>query len=298
MSIEPFRLAIAQSVLDDLHARLVGARWPADLDGPGWEDGTSSAWLRELVDWWRSGFDWPVQEAAINRFGHFLAHVDGLRLHFVHERGRGSSPLPLILTHGWPSTFYELLPLVSLLTDPARHGGDADDVFDVVIPSLPGFAFSEPLPGRGSSKRIPELWTRLMREVLGYERFGAHGGDIGAMVTNRLAYEFPEDLLGIHVALVAEPHVGPGAAALSDAERAMLTARTRGQETGGAYAHIQRTRPQTLAYALTDSPVGLAAWILDKWWEWSDCGGDLERCFTKDQLLTTVMLYWVIRPLR
>jgi pimeloyl-ACP methyl ester carboxylesterase len=210
--------------------------------------------LRELVHWWQNGFDWRAQEVAINRFAHFQTRLDGVRLHFVHERGRGPSPVPLILTHGWPSTFYELLPLVPPLTDPARYGGNADDAFDVVIPSLPGFGFSEPLPGRGSSRRIPELWTRLMREVLGYERFGAHGGDIGAMVTNRLAYEFPQHVLGIHVALVAEPCVGPGAPALSDAERAMLTARAVGEETGGAYAHIQRTRPQTLAYALNDSP--------------------------------------------
>jgi pimeloyl-ACP methyl ester carboxylesterase len=161
----------------------------------------------------------------------------------VHERGRGPAPLPVILTHGWPSTFYELLSLIPLLTDPERHGGDLADAFDVVIPSLPGYAFSEPLRDPGGSRHIPRLWVRLMRDILGYDRFGAHGGDIGAMVTNRLAYEFPEHVLGIHVALVAEPQAGSRDAPLTDAERAMLAERARGQEHGGAYAHVQRTRP-------------------------------------------------------
>jgi pimeloyl-ACP methyl ester carboxylesterase len=249
------------------------------------------------VAWWRTSYDWRAQETAINRFAHFRASVDGVRLHFVHERGHGPAPLPLVLTHGWPSTFYELLPLVGPLTDPGGHGGDPADAFDVVIPSLPGYAFSEPIPDRGSFRRIAELWTKLMREVLGYDRFAAHGGDIGAMVTNRLGYEVPQHLVGIHVALVAEPYVGPGAAPLTQAERAMLAERAAGQEAGGAYAHIHRSRPQTLAFALEDSPVGLAAWILDRWWAWSDCAGDLERRFTKDQLLTTVMLYWVTRTI-
>jgi pimeloyl-ACP methyl ester carboxylesterase len=219
--------------------------------------------------------------------------VDGVGLHFVHERGKGPAPLPLVLTHGWPSTFYELLPLVPLLTDPASHGGDPTDAFDVVIPSLPGYGFSDPLSGRGSANRVPELWAELMTEVLGYTRFGAHGGDIGAMVANRLALEHPERLVGIHVTRPADPYVGPGAVPLTEAEQALLPARARWHEDEGGYVHIQRTRPQTLAYGLADSPVGLAAWIVEKWRAWSDCGGEVEHRFTKDQLLTTVMLYWV-----
>jgi pimeloyl-ACP methyl ester carboxylesterase len=297
MGPEPFTLHVGHAALGDLRERLSRARWPGVLDGTGWEDGTSSAWMRDLVDWWCDGFDWRAQEAEINRFAHFHAKVGDPRLHFIHERGHGPSPLPLVLTHGWPSTFCELLPLIPLLTQPERHGARADDAFDVVIPSLPGFGFSESLAGRGCSRRIPELWTRLMREVLGYDRFGAHGGDIGAMVTNRLGYEFPQHVVGIHVALVAEPHIGHGAAPLTRAERAMLSERAVGQEAGGAYAHVQRTRPQTLAFALNDSPVGLAAWILDKWRDWSDCDGELERRFSKDQLLTTVMLYWVTQTI-
>jgi pimeloyl-ACP methyl ester carboxylesterase len=283
--------------MDDLRQRLARTRWPKDLDGPGWNDGTGSAFLRELVGRWQTGFDWRAQEAAINRLSQFRATVDGVGLHFVHVRGRGPAPLPLVLTHGWPSTFYELLLLVPLLTDPVGHGGDPTDAFDVVIPSLPGYGFSDPLPRRGSAARIPRLWARLMTEVLGYPRFAAHGGDIGAYVTNRLGYEFPEQVAGIHVTMVAEADLGPGAAPPSDAERAFQRERVTGQEAGGGYAHIQRTRPQTVAYGLADSPVGLAAWILDKWREWSDCDGDPERRFTKDQLLTTVTLYWATQTI-
>jgi pimeloyl-ACP methyl ester carboxylesterase len=293
VSVEPFRVVVPQVTLDDLAERLARTRWPGELDGAGWEDGTSPAFLRELVGWWQTSFDWRAQEAAINRFPQFRASVDGVRLHFVHVQGKGPAPLPLVLTHGWPSTFYELLPLVPLLTDPANHGGDAADAFDVVIPSLPGYGFSDPLPGRGSAKRVPGLWLQLMTDVLGYERFGAHGGDIGAMVANRLALEHPERLVGIHLTRPADPYVGPGAAPLTEAEQALLPARARWHETEGGYVHLQRTRPQTLAYGLADSPVGLAAWILEKWRAWSDCDGDPERRFTKDQLLTTVMLYWV-----
>jgi pimeloyl-ACP methyl ester carboxylesterase len=293
VGVERFTVAVPQATLEDLAERLARTRWPGELGGPGWGDGTSPAYLRELVGWWQSGFDWRAQEAALNRFAHYRATVDGVGLHFVHERGTGPAPLPLVLTHGWPSSFYELLPLVPLLTDPASHGGDAADAFDVVVPSLPGYGFSDPLQGRGSANRVPGLWATLMTEVLGYERFGAHGGDIGAMVANRLALEHPERLIGIHVTRTAEPYVGPGAAPLTPAEQALLAARARWHEAEGGYAHLQRTRPQTLAYGLADSPVGLAAWILEKWWAWSDCDGDVERRFTKDQLLTTVMLYWV-----
>jgi pimeloyl-ACP methyl ester carboxylesterase len=291
--VEPFSIAVPQATLDDLAERLARTRWPDAADGPGWEDGTSPAFLRALVGWWQTGYDWRAQEAALNRFTHFKATVDGIGLHFVYERGRGPAPLPLVLTHGWPSTFYELLPLVPLLTDPASHGGDAADAFDVVIPSLPGYGFSDPLQGRGSANRVPELWATLMVDALGYPRFGAHGGDIGAMVANRLALEHPERLVGIHVTRAAEPYVGPGAAPLTEAEQALLEARARWHEHEGGYAHLQRTRPQTLAFGLADSPVGLAAWIVEKWRAWSDCDGQVTRRFSNDQLLTTVMLYWV-----
>jgi pimeloyl-ACP methyl ester carboxylesterase len=297
MPMRPFTVHVPDATLADLRERLGRTRWLDELDGTGWEDGTSPAFMRELLEWWRTGFDWRAQEAAINRYPHFRATVDGVALHFLHLRGRGPAPLPLLLSHGWPSSFLELLPLVPLLTDPSTHGGDADDAFDLVIPSLPGYGFSDPLPGRGASALIPGLWVRLMTEVLGYPQFAAHGGDIGAYVTNRLGVEAPERVLGIHVTMAAEPYVGEGAAPLSDAERAFLRERVAAKEAGGGYNHIQRTRPQTLAYGLADSPAGLAAWILDKWWAWSDCGGDLERRFTKDELLTTVTLYWATQTI-
>src|SRR5215211_6085570 len=222
--------------------------WPGpagrgELDGSGWEHGTSLAFMRELVEWWRTRFDWRAQEAAINRFPQFRVTLDGIGLHVVRVRGKGPAPLPLILTHGWPSTFYELLPLVPLLTDPARHGGDPAEAFDVVIPSLPGYGFSDPLRGTGSTNRVPGMWAKLMTEVLGYARFGAHGGDIGAMVANRLALEHPERLVGIHVTRAADPYVGPGAPPLTEAEQAPVEARAHWHEVEGGYVHLQRTRP-------------------------------------------------------
>jgi pimeloyl-ACP methyl ester carboxylesterase len=291
MDIRPFEVQVTEEVLDDLRARLARTRFPDEVAGAGWDYGTNLAYLRELVGYWERSFDWREQEERLNRFAHFRAEVDGFRLHFIHERGKGDDPMPLILTHGWPSTFFEFSKIIPLLTDPESHGGDAADAFDVVVPSLPGYGFSDPLPP-GEAERIPEMWAHLMADVLGYERFAAHGGDIGGMVTNRLGVEFSERLVGIHVTFVAEPYVGPGAPEPSEQERAFLEERARGQEFGGAYAHLQRTRPRTPSYALNDSPSGLAAWIVEKWREWSDCGGDIERRFTKDELLTTVTLYW------
>ena len=291
MDIRPFEVRVTEEVLDDLRECLARTRWPAEAAHAGWDYGTNLAYMRELVEYWESSFDWREQEQRLNRFAHFRAELDGFELHFIHERGKGDDPMPLVLTHGWPSTFFEFSKIVPLLTDPESHGGDAADAFDVVVPSLPGYGFSDPLPP-GEAGRIPEMWARLMADVLGYERFAAHGGDIGGMVTNRLGVEFPELLVGIHVTFVAEPYVGPGAPEPSEQERAFLEERARGQEFGGAYAHLQRTRPRTPSYALNDSPAGLAAWIVEKWREWSDCGGDIEWRFTKDELLTTVTLYW------
>jgi pimeloyl-ACP methyl ester carboxylesterase len=289
---EPFTVEVPDAVLRDLDGRLSRTRWPDVFAGRGWADGTDVDYLTELVSRWRGDFDWRAQERRINAFPHYRADLDGQRLHFVHVRGRGPEPMPLVLTHGWPSSFLEYLPIVPLLTDPAANGADPADSFDLVIPSLPGYAFSAALP-RGASSRIPALWVQLMTEVLGYERFGAYGGDIGGMVTNRLALEFPERLLGIMTSYVAEPYFGPGSAAPTAAEREILERRRSEALSGGnAYWHVQSTRPQTLAVGLTDSPAGLAAWLIDKWREWVDCEGDLERRFSKDELLALLTLYW------
>jgi pimeloyl-ACP methyl ester carboxylesterase len=288
--VQPFRIAIPKRTLADLDRRLARTRWPAGhLQGVEWRDGPEPGYLRMLAAYWRREFDWRAQERALNRFDQIRVDLDGLAVHAIHQRGLGPRPLPLVLTHGWPSTFAEFRHVVGPLSDPAAFGGDAADAFDVIVPSLPGFAFSEPLPA-GAWVTVPALWAQLMRR-LGYERFAAHGGDIGAFVTNRLAVEFADRLIGIHVHHPVEPHVA-GDVRLSGEEQAFLAARPRGRETGGAYAHVHRTRPLTLAYGLADSPVGLAAWITDKWWEWTDHDGSLDTAVGRDDLLTALTLYW------
>jgi pimeloyl-ACP methyl ester carboxylesterase len=284
----PFTVDVPRRVLAELAERLAATRWPPGGARPGWAGGVDQEYLRALVERWRGEFDWPARQRDLNRHPQFVVEIDGRIVHFLHVRGRGETPFPLLLTHGWPSTCWEFLPLIPRLVDPERHGGRADDAFDLVIPSLPGFSFSDPAPHAAS---IPSTWHRLMTEVLGYPRYGAHGGDIGAMVTNRLAIEHPDAVAGIHVTMPAEPAIDP--ATLTTEERTHLAMRLVGQETGGAYAHVQRTRPDTVAIALNDSPAGLAAWIIDKWRDWSDCVGDLATRFTMDELLTTVTLYWV-----
>jgi pimeloyl-ACP methyl ester carboxylesterase len=264
MDIMPFEVQVTEEVLDDLRERLARTRWPDEVAGAGWTYGTNLAYIRELIGYWEGSFDWRGQEERINRFSHFRAEVDGFGVHFIHERGKGDNPMPLVLTHGWPSTFFEFSKIILLLTDPEAFRGDPTDSFDVVVPSLPGYGFSDRPTEEGFSWRIPELWVELM-ERLGYERFGAHSGDIGGMVTNLLGLKHPERLIGIHTTFPAEPYVGPEAPELTDRDRTFVKERPRGPEVEGAYAHVQRTRPQTLSYGLDDSPVGLAAWILEKW---------------------------------
>lgn len=292
MPAEPFEVRIASEILTDLKDRLGHTRWPEALPGDGWSTGADWHFMRRLAEFWRDGFDWRAQEERLNALPHFRARVDGFGIHYLHVRGRGPRPLPLVLTHGWPSSFVEMLKIVPFLTDPGAHGGDPRDAFDVVVPSLPGFGFSDRPQAGVTSTRIASLWARLMTEVLGYERFAAHGGDIGAGVTSRLGLGFPEHVLGIHVTAVVEPDLGPGSRALSPAECEYRSRVARWEEDEGAYGHLQRTRPLTLAYGLQDSPVGLAAWIIEKWRAWSDCGGDVERRFGFDELLTNVTLYW------
>jgi pimeloyl-ACP methyl ester carboxylesterase len=293
-TIESFRIAVAEPVLADLRQRLERTRWPDEVEGAGWDYGANLGYLRELVEYWRTSFDWRAQERRLNGLPQFRARVDGLGLHFVHERGKGPRPLPLILSHGWPSTFVQMERLIPLLADPAAHGADPEDAFDVVVPSLPGCGFSDRPTRRGMTKtRIASLWAKLMTETLGYQRFGAHGGDIGAGVTAWLAFDHPGRVVGIHVADVVRPWLGPGSAPLTPAEQAFVDEERRWMEAEGAYDHIQATKPQTLAYGLTDSPAGLAAWIVEKFRSWSDCGGDVERRFTKDELLTNLTIYWV-----
>lgn len=294
MSAQPqlFRIATPQAALDDLHARLARTRLPDTTRGAAWHLGTDLDYMRELLAYWQHGFNWREQETKLNRFDHFRVTLDGFGVHFVYVRGRGPHPLPLLLTHGWPGSFFDMYGLIPLLTDPGAHGGNPADAFDVVIPSLPGYGYSDRPLEAGFASRIPGLWVKLM-ETLGYGRFAAHGVDIGSSVCNLLGVHYPDNVLGIHVTYPAEPYLGPGAPPLSDDERRFLAGRAPGQEAEGAYTHMQRTKPLTLSYGLNDSPVGLAAWLVEKYRAWSDCGGDIERRFSKDEVLTTVMIYWL-----
>ncbi len=292
MEIQPFKVQIAQAVLDDLEERLRRIRWPDEVIDAQWDYGTNETYLKELVDYWLNRFDWRTQERAINSFAHYRALVGESGIHFIYERGKGPNPLPLIIMHGWPSSFFEMLKIIPLLTDPANHGGDAADSFDVVVPSLPGYGFSD-RPSKRGPRNAHERWVQLMTG-LGYERFAALGGDVGAGVTSDLARRYSDRLLGIYLTSdVQWPNPRPEAADLSEEERDYLARIERWEQEEGGYSHIQGTRPQTLAYGLNDSPVGLAAWIVEKFRAWSDCGGDVERRFTKDELLTQVMIYWV-----
>jgi len=293
MSPKPFSVQVPAEVLEDLRSRLARTRWLDPLPYPGWTAGADPGYLNDLVAYWADSFDWRAQEHYLNSFAQFTANIDGQRVHFVHQRGRGRDPFPLLLTHGWPSTFAELLKLAPLLTDPAAHGGDERDSFDVVIPSLPGFAFSAPpaAPGTATAGAWADLWARLMTETLGYRRFGAQGQDIGAAVSIALAARHPGVVAGIHLPGVMT--FPPAGQPVSAEGQAFLDRQQRWRVAEGGYAHLQATRPQTLAAGLADSPAGLAAWITEKFRAWSDCDGEVERRFSKDELLTTSTLYWV-----
>lgn len=296
MVSRPFKIEVAPRDLADLRRRLTNTRFPEATPGHRWAAGVDPAYLRDVVDYWARDFDWPVQEQALNNLPQFQADIDGVAIHFVHVRGRahgGASPLPLVLTHGWPSGFTEFRALIPLLTNPGAHGADPGDVFDVVLPSLPGHLFSKLPKGPVTRPLVADLWVRLMSDVLGYERFGAYGGDIGAGVTDWLAIRHPERTIGIHLIHPKLPTPSDDATPYSRAEQAYLDRREKEDEADGGYSAIQATRPDTIAAALADSPSGLAAWILDKWWAWSDCHGDLESRFARDDLLTLITLYWV-----
>jgi pimeloyl-ACP methyl ester carboxylesterase len=294
MQIRPFVVDVAQATLDDLRDRLARTRWPDEVEDAGWDYGANLAYMRELVEHWRTSFDWRAQERAMNALPHFRAEVEGLGIHLIHLRGRGPAPMPLLITHGWPSSFVEMLELIPLLADPGAHGGDPADAFDVIVPSVPGFGFSD-RPGRGMTRsRVAGLWARLM-EGLGYARYAAHGNDIGAVISGWLAVDAPERMIALHTLMPTfpPPVIGPDVRPLSEAEQAFAALQGRWQLEEGGYNLIQETRPQTLGYGLHDSPVGLAAWIVEKWRAWTDPAADLDRYFTKDLLLANVTLYWV-----
>jgi pimeloyl-ACP methyl ester carboxylesterase len=289
---EPYRIAVDEAAVQELRARLPLTRWPIPIPGEPWELGADVATLRRLVDRWAGDYDWRAHEARMNELPHFRVDLDGAPVHFVHLHGDGPDPLPIVLTHGWPGSFLELAGLGDRLAHPDRYGADPTTSFDVVIPSLPGFTFSAQRPERTNPGSTSELWHRLMADVLGYVRYGAHGGDIGAGVTTRLAAGHPDAVVGIHLLAVGPPEIDD-LTELSDAERAYLAQAKQWQRDEGAYMHEQQTRPVTLAYGLSDSPVGLLAWLVEKLRAWSDCDGDLSKRFSDDDVLTWVSLYWL-----
>jgi pimeloyl-ACP methyl ester carboxylesterase len=287
-----FHVAIPQNVIDGIVTRVRLAHWPDRLDGPAWQYGVDWNYMHELADYWTSQFDWRQAEARLNAFPQFKATVEDFDIHFYHVRGHGTRPFPILLTHGWPGSVVEFLDAIGPLTDPEKFGGSAQDAFDVVIPSLPGFGFSSKPKGKPVGPvTIARLWHKLMTEVAGYQRFGAQGGDWGQTVTIQLATQFPESLAGIHLN-------GANAWPLPEAEqtaeeRAWARASAAYRQRELDYFGEQSRKPQTVAFALSDNPLGTAAWIVEKFKAWSDSADGIESCFTKDQLLTNVMLYLV-----
>ena len=297
--VQPFRIEVADTVLKDLQERLSRTRLPDEVTDTGWEYGTNLAYMRELLDYWRNKYDWRKHEAELNRFKHFQTDINGLKIHFIREEGRGPNPKPLLLLHGWPGSIYEFMEIIPMLTDPVSHGGDARDSFTVIAPSLPGYGFSgHPTARAMNIQTIAEIFHKLMTETLGYKRYAAQGGDWGSAIVSRIGEAYQPSLYGIHVNMVAVgPAEGRTAPDLTAEEKVFLgdIEKFRHAETG--YQWIQGTKPQTLAYGLNDSPAGLCAWIVEKFRTWSDCHGEVEKSFTKDQLLTNVMIYWITQTM-
>lgn len=294
---EPFRQQTPQAVLDDLRSRLRATRWPDSPADAGWSIGTDISYLRELVDYWADGFDWPAQEALLNRLPRFRVRLGDLGIHFVHARAAVASPtappaMPLVLSHGWPDSFWRYTKVIDLLSDPGAHGADPADAFDVVVPDLPGYGYSD-IPAQPlDSVAVAAVWAELM-SVLGYQRFGAAGGDLGSHVSRYLALDHPDRVVAVHRTDAGLPLFFGDPAELAPEERDWIQGATAWGQTEGAYAAMHRTKPQTAAVGLNDSPAGLAAWIVEKLRAWSDCGGDVERSLRKDDILTNITIYWL-----
>ncbi len=290
----PFSLHFPDAALADLRERLARTRFPDQAPDAPWAYGTDVGYLRGLVEYWRDRFDWRAEEARLNAFPQFKVPLHGIDVHFLHVPGKGPKPMPLLLSHGWPGSVFEFMDILPMLTDPARFGGDPADAFTVVAPSLPGYGLSfAPNQERFSLERIADCFAALMTDVLGYQRFAAQGGDWGAFVTSRLGFAYPQRLAGIHVNLLAVRRDPKLVENPSAEEREYLDQLTHFLKEETGYQWIQGTKPQTLAFGLSDSPAGLAAWIVEKFRSWSDCHGDLESVFTKDQLLADITLYWL-----
>jgi pimeloyl-ACP methyl ester carboxylesterase len=301
-AVRPIRINVPEEALDDLRRRVAATRWPDRETVTDRSQGAQLAKIQELVRYWGTGYDWRKVEAKLNALPQFVTEIDGLDIHFVHVRSRHPNALPLIITHGWPGSVLELLKVIGPLTDPTAHGGRAEDAFDLVLPSMPGYGFSSKPQGTGwGPDRMARAWAELMRR-LGYERYVAQGGDWGSVVADVMARQAPAGLLGIHVNMPATVpadvakalnHGDPAPAGLSAVEKAAFESLDALYKKGGGYAAMMVTRPQTVGYALADSPAGQAAWIYDKFADWTYSGGDPERSLTKDEMLDDITLYWL-----
>jgi pimeloyl-ACP methyl ester carboxylesterase len=288
----PFHVDIPQATIDRILSRVRDTHWPDRIDAPDWRYGANWDYMKSLADYWTTKFDWRKAEANLNRYPQFLARVGEFDIHFYHVKGRGPKPVPLLLTHGWPGSVFEFLEAIGPLTDPAKYGGSPEDSFDVVVPSLPGFGFSSKPKGKPVGLlTTATLWNRLMTEVLGYAKYGSQGGDIGSGVTNQLAHQYPDSLMGIHLNGVLVPP--PPEAEQTQEERDWVRAASAYLATERDYFNEHQHKPETVAFALADNPLGTAAWIVEKVKLWSDSPSEREPVFSKDQVLTNVMIYLV-----
>jgi pimeloyl-ACP methyl ester carboxylesterase len=292
-AVAPYTVHVSDEVLRDLKDRLARTRLPGEIDNSGWDYGSNLAYVRGLVAYWRDKFDWRTQERALNQFPQFTTNIDGLNIHFIHQRSSQANALPLVLVHGWPGSIFEFTKVIGPLTDPVRHGGRAEDAFHVVALSLPGFGFSDKPRDRGyNPEKMADIIAKLMAR-LGYQKYGAQGGDWGGIITRLVAINDAPHVAGLHLNFcVAPPPTGDANAGVPAAELERYQARQTYMENERAYQQIQGTKPQTLGYSLDDSPAGLAAWIAEKFHAWCDCDGDIEKKFTKDELLTNITIYW------
>ena len=288
----PFQISVSDDVLDDLRARLTNTRWPEAEPVDDWSQGAPLSYVKEVCDYWATEYDWRPRETALNRFDQFITEVNGLDIHYIHVRSPEPNALPLIITHGWPGSIVEFHKVIDALTNPAANGGDPADAFDVICPSLPGFGFSgKPTATGWGVGEAAEAWVSLMKQ-LGYDRFGAQGGDWGAAVTTAIGSIEDSGCIGIHLNMpLGRP--GPEDSPENDAEVKVMQALAHYQEWDSGYSKQQATRPQTLGYGLTDSPAGQAAWILEKFWAWTDCDGHPENVLTRDEMLDNIMVYWL-----
>jgi pimeloyl-ACP methyl ester carboxylesterase len=293
--VTPFRIQTSAAELDDLRTRLQRARWPEKETVDDWSQGVPLDYMRDLCCYWAEGYDWPERERRLNALPQFRTEIDGLGIHFVHVRSPHAEALPLVMTHGWPGSIVEFAQVIGPLTDPVAHGADPSDAFHVVCPSLPGYGFSDQPrePGWGI-ERIGRTWTALM-ERLGYRRFAAEGSDWGTSITTCIGQQAPEQVIGLHLVPPLAPPDPTTFDDLSERERSALESLRRSVEVGSGYSNEHATRPQTIGYALVDSPIALCAWVVEKFWSWTDHGGDLESVIGRDKLLDNLMLYWLPR---